>query len=55
MLIQCETCGKVKKYGEWIGPDNELKRVLQDIKIIKTECPNCKGMKADVSRTRTTD
>jgi len=50
-LIPRCNCGRVKPWDEWIIPNKEAKKAIQDqeqrgyIKFIKSFCPNCLTLK----------
>lgn len=43
MVLQCQACNKVKKFGEWIEVPKDLGEIINDIKVIKMICPQCQG------------
>ncbi len=43
MILQCQGCNKVKRFGEWIEVPEELCKIMEDIKVIKMLCPQCQG------------
>ncbi len=43
MVLQCQACNKVKKFGKWIEVPESLGEILNDIKVIKMLCPQCQG------------
>lgn len=43
MILQCQKCGKVKKFGEWIELSDSLNEMIKDVKVIKMPCPRCQG------------
>lgn len=44
MILQCQTCSKVKKFGEWIEIPEGLRELIKDLSIIHTFCPRCEGL-----------
>lgn len=43
MILQCQACNKVKKFGDWIEVPEGLNGIINDIKVIKMLCPQCQG------------
>ncbi|MEE9584181.1 MAG: hypothetical protein V3W51_01765 [Candidatus Brocadiales bacterium] len=43
MILQCQACSKVKKFGNWVDVPEELIGIIKDIKVIKMLCPQCQG------------
>lgn len=43
MILQCQTCGKVRKFGDWVDVPAGLGEVMKEVKVIKTLCPQCQG------------
>ncbi|MFQ5862694.1 MAG: hypothetical protein ACE5IC_06185 [Candidatus Brocadiales bacterium] len=43
MILQCQACSKVKKFGEWVEVPEDLSGIIKDIKVIKMLCPQCQG------------
>lgn len=43
MILQCQTCSRVRKFGDWVDVPEGLGEVLKDVKVVKTLCPRCHG------------
>ncbi len=43
MILQCQACSKVKKFGNWVDVPEELIGIIKDVKVIKMLCPQCQG------------
>ena len=43
VILQCCACSKVRKFGEWVDVPAGLGEVIQEVKVIKTHCPQCHG------------
>lgn len=41
MILQCQGCSKVKKFGSWIDVPEVLGEIIKDVKVIKMLCPGC--------------
>ena len=48
LIYRCK-CGRIRKYGKWLVPDNEMKlqifRAFGQIEVIDGTCPMCKVTK----------
>lgn len=44
MILQCQTCSRVKKFGEWVEIPEGLRELIKDLRIIHTLCPRCEGL-----------
>lgn len=53
MLLQCQSCSKVKKFGEWIEIPEGLRELMKEIRIIPTLCPHCQGMVVSMTTMET--
>ena len=43
MILQCQGCSKVKKFGSWVDVPEVLGEIIKDVKVIKMLCPECQG------------
>lgn len=44
MLLKCQACNKVKKFGEWVEIPEALNEALKDCDVTtNTLCPHCQG------------
>jgi hypothetical protein len=44
LILQCQTCSKVKKFEEWVEVTEGLRELIKDLRIIHTLCPRCEGV-----------
>lgn len=43
MVLECKSCNRVKKFGEWIEASFEFKELVREIgvDIVYVVCPHC--------------
>ncbi|MFQ5956162.1 MAG: hypothetical protein ACE5KK_00120 [Candidatus Brocadiales bacterium] len=43
MILKCQACSRIKKFGEWVEIPEELSEIIEYVKVIKMLCPQCQG------------